>query len=138
MSGEKLIYCTGRACRGHALGFGVCHDGQDSVCCGLDTDVCSKHAARPQPTGVAATLAERGSRYGKFTDHADVTQRLKAVMQHPAANWAKLADDQKEALEMIAHKIGRILSGDNNYADSWHDIAGYASLVDNRLAGRVL
>lgn len=86
------------------------------------------------PSGIDATLAERGSRYGKFTDHAKITQRLKSEMiSHPG--WAKLACDQAEALDMIAHKIGRILCGDPNYADSWHDIAGYAKLVDDRLNG---
>ena len=34
---------------------------------------------------------------------------------------------------MIFHKIGRIVNGDPNYADSWHDIAGYAKLVEDRL-----
>lgn len=38
-----------------------------------------------------------------------------------------------EALEMIAHKIARICNGDPNYADNWVDIAGYATLVANRL-----
>jgi len=37
---------------------------------------------------------------------------------------------------MNAHKIGRILNGDPNWSDSWHDIAGYAQLVANRLNGR--
>lgn len=44
--------------------------------------------------------------------------------------------DQREALDMIFHKIGRIVCGDPNYADSWHDIAGYAKLVENRLNGK--
>jgi hypothetical protein len=46
-----------------------------------------------------------------------------------------LAADQQEALDMICHKIGRIVNGDPNYADSWVDIAGYATLVADRLAG---
>lgn len=29
---------------------------------------------------------------------------------------------------MIVHKIGRILNGGPNYADSWHNIAGYAAM----------
>lgn len=37
--------------------------------------------------------------------------------------------------EMIAHKIARILNGDPNYADNWHDIAGYATLIDLQLQG---
>jgi len=86
---------------------------------------------------IAGTLAERGSKYGSFVGHAKITQDLKSAMaRHPG--WAKLADDQKEALEMIAHKIGRVLNGDPNYADSWHDIAGYASLVDRRLNGQIV
>ena len=90
-------------------------------------------------TDVATTLAERGSRYGAFTGHSRVTQGLKDLMRNVDTNWAILEDDQKEALEMIAHKIGRILNkgGDPNYADSWHDIAGYAKLVDDRLNGKV-
>ena len=83
-------------------------------------------------TDIAATLSQRGSRYGAFETHAHITQDLKAVMVD-TRNWAVLADDQKEALEMIAHKIGRILNGDPNYDDSWIDIAGYAKLVADRL-----
>jgi hypothetical protein len=83
---------------------------------------------------ISDTLAERGKRYGDFPGHAHVTQQIKADMAaHPG--WHKLAPDQKEALDMIAHKIGRILNGDPNYAGSWHDIAGYATLVENRLNG---
>lgn len=74
---------------------------------------------------VEATLEERGKRYGDFESHAAITQKIKMVIQcNP--KWRDLAPDQKEALEMIAHKIGRILNGEPNYADSWHDIAGYA------------
>lgn len=75
-------------------------------------------------------LAERGSRYGEFKRHAKLTQQIKDVI---AESKAQLADDQLEALEMIAHKIGRILNGDPNYVDSWVDIAGYAKLVADRL-----
>lgn len=82
-------------------------------------------------------LEERGRRYGKFEDHAAVTQRLKDIMQgHANFRGTSLAPDQREALEMIAHKIGRILNGDPNYSDSWDDIAGYAKLVGDRLRKR--
>jgi hypothetical protein len=84
---------------------------------------------------IEKTLAERGTRYGAFTGHAEITQDIKKVL-HDSHNWYndKLAPDQKEALEMIAHKIGRILNGDPNYHDSWHDIVGYTKLVADRLA----
>jgi len=82
------------------------------------------------------TLAERGTRYGTFKGHAQVTQRLKAVLTaHVQEKGVALADDQAEALEMICHKMGRIVNGDPNYTDHWHDIAGYAMLVERRLKG---
>jgi hypothetical protein len=82
------------------------------------------------------TLAQRGRRYGLFTDHAEVTQMLKAVITTALNKRNKtLAPDQQEALDMICHKIGRIINGDPNYDDSWVDIAGYAKLVADRLRG---
>lgn len=78
------------------------------------------------------TLAERGSRYGSFVGHSEITQGIKRTMQ-AAPKWQALSDDQREALEMVAHKIGRILNGDPNYHDSWHDIIGYTKLVADRL-----
>lgn len=86
---------------------------------------------------IVETLKQRGDRYGPFKGHALITQSLKEVM-FDSGGWSRLSPSQKEALEMVAHKIGRILNGDPNYADSWHDIAGYASLVDKELEGNVL
>ena len=83
-------------------------------------------------SNVDKTLADRGARYGALMDNACTSQALKSVMRC-SANWHKLAPDQQEALEMIAHKVARALHGDPNYHDSWHDIAGYAQLVANRL-----
>jgi len=83
---------------------------------------------------IQTTLDERGKRYGEFKSHARITQDLKNVMNQ-TPKWDTLSESQREALEMIAHKIGRILNGDPNYADSWVDIAGYAQLVVNELGG---
>jgi hypothetical protein len=85
---------------------------------------------------ITQVLDERGKRYGKFTGHAEVTQMLKAVITAALSKRSKtLAADQQEALDMICHKIGRIINGDPDYADSWVDIAGYAQLVADRLEG---
>ena len=80
---------------------------------------------------IHSTLAERGDRYGDFVGHAVVTQNLKSAM-HGHPRWSAMPADVKEALEMIQHKIGRIINGDPMYADSWHDIIGYARLVEKR------
>jgi hypothetical protein len=89
-------------------------------------------------TEVNQILKERGSRYGAFITHAEVTQRLKVVAAEYLHRQGKeLSFDQQEALDMIFHKIGRIINGDPDYADSWVDIAGYAKLVADRLEGTV-
>lgn len=77
-------------------------------------------------------LQERGDRYGTFEANATTAQALKKVL-HMNENWHHLAYDQREALDMICHKMARIMNGDPNYVDSWDDIAGYATLVANRL-----
>lgn len=93
----------------------------------------------PNQSQIDAVLAERGNRYGTFVGHAKVTQSLKYVIERALVDRDKaLDDDQQEALDMICHKIGRIVNGDPNYADSWVDIAGYAKLVADRLEGRVV
>ena len=83
-------------------------------------------------SGIDGTLAERGTRYGEFKDHAEISQSLKSFMTR-CPGWGRLQPFQKEALDMIQHKIGRILNGDPNYHDSWHDIVGYAKLAADRV-----
>ena len=88
----------------------------------------------PLPPGHHADplLAARGARYGALIDNASISQALKAQMR-ACPKWAALDADMKEALEMVAHKISRILAGDPHYDDSWVDIAGYATRVADRL-----
>lgn len=86
------------------------------------------------PMGIDKTLDERGSRYGAFKDQAVLAQAIKATFMK-GRNWSILPDDSREALETIATKISRILHGDPEYADNWHDIMGYAKLVDDRING---
>lgn len=104
----------------------------------------SKLALRPgeviyQP--MAETLAERGSRYGSLRAQGLLAQRLKETMRahfkegKAQTAWDYLTPSQREALDNIATKISRIINGDPAYLDNWHDIAGYATLVENELKG---
>jgi hypothetical protein len=87
---------------------------------------------------VDATLDARAVEYGKFIEGAEVMQMLKRVVQAALNNRDKtLAHDQAEAMDMIIHKIGRIVNGNPDVVDHWLDIAGYAKLVADRLEGRV-
>ena len=78
-------------------------------------------------------LAERGARYGDFKTHARITQRLKSIININIKGRTGFNDYHLEALDMIAHKLGRIINGDPNYIDSWADIAGYAQLIVKEL-----
>jgi hypothetical protein len=78
------------------------------------------------------TLKERQSTHGSFEENAHYSQCLKHVM-HKAPNWEKLSPVQREALDMIALKLSRILTGDPTHKDAWHDLAGYATLAENEL-----
>ena len=91
-----------------------------------------------ETTDIDATLTERGGRYGLFIDHARISQSFKGFVRNShGEKWKEMSFDQQEALEMIFHKIARIINGDPDYADSWVDIAGYAKLVADRLQGTV-
>ena len=78
------------------------------------------------------TLDERGSRYGKFEDNADITQELVRVIER-APNYSKLTNQHVEAFHMIFYKISRAVCGDPNYVDNIHDIVGYAKLLEDFL-----
>lgn len=84
-------------------------------------------------TEIQTILSERGLTYGNFLRQSQITADLKGVMRAYIDWTEQLAPDQREALDMIAVKIARILNGDPNHADSWRDIEGYARLVANRL-----
>lgn len=77
-------------------------------------------------------LAEREKTHGDFRTHAAITDAIKYHM-HNSSKWSYLSPTQREALDMTAHKIGRILAGDPNLKDHWDDIAGYTTLVAREL-----
>lgn len=83
---------------------------------------------------IKGILQEREKTHGDFSENALVMQTLKAAA-HNSPNWAgnRLTVVQREAIDMIMHKAGRILAGNPNHLDHWQDIAGYAQLVADRI-----
>lgn len=82
---------------------------------------------------IKEVLEQRGNRYGEFLNQARISQAFKDTFHSGYTNYTNLSVDKREAIEMILHKIARILNGDPNYKDSWVDIAGYATLVAETL-----
>lgn len=86
-------------------------------------------------TDVRDTLEERGKTHGDYSNHAVVTQKIKAAMRfgkEMSGNTKPLLPHMQETIDMIAHKLGRIAAGDPDFKDHWHDIAGYATLTADR------
>jgi len=82
------------------------------------------------------TLAERGESYGSFADNSAVAVRIKeacwpTALENPKFLRLSYADRAVvlNALDMIAAKISRLVTGDPLHKDSWQDISGYAELV---------
>ena len=93
--------------------------------------------SQPKPPEVDSILDARETQYGSFMQSANIAVRLKGIMHNAIAQQdLHLMPDQILALDMIAVKISRILSGNPSYRDSWIDIAGYAQLVADRLGGK--
>ena len=81
---------------------------------------------------ISNLLGERQKSHGTYSEVSSICQAIKRTMRQ-SSGWDHLANEQAEALEMIAMKIARILSGNASFADHWEDIEGYARLVSNEL-----
>lgn len=81
---------------------------------------------------VENTLKER-SRYGSFENHSILSQKLKnsCNLHRSTIGCLPLPPELQESLDMILHKIARIMNGDCFYDDNWHDIQGYAKLAED-------
>ena len=78
-------------------------------------------------------LEEREKTHGDFSYQAVTSQALKEFIR---TSRKSLTNVQQEALEMIMHKIARILEGNPGVQDHWDDIAGYATLASREIAQR--
>lgn len=76
------------------------------------------------------TLQERGQRHGDFYLNSAIAQGIKASLRLDPPHFDELPPNVKEALHMIAHKMARIVAGDYTFTDHWHDIIGYARLIE--------
>lgn len=110
-------------------------------------DVQEKQAAIQQDTSgrnptTEELLAERGSQYGQFSNHARLTQTLEQLffqhmIQFNPEGAKKITPTMKEGLHMIFYKLGRIGNGNPENIDSWDDVAGYSKLVADDLREKV-
>jgi len=85
-----------------------------------------------------STITERGSVYGPYSINSDLCQAIKDLFR-VRPGYRSLLACERESLDMIFHKVSRIVVGAEHGApassrvDSWHDIAGYAKLSEDRV-----
>ena len=76
-------------------------------------------------------ISERNLVHGDYTVQATMTQDMKDTVRS-GPNYNTMSPSHREAVEMIAVKLARILCGNPNHRDHWDDIAGYARLASKR------
>lgn len=81
---------------------------------------------------VEHTLSERAKTSGEYSDVCRKAVDIQILMSK-TRNWSRMTPDQIIAIQMIALKLARIGCGDQNHADAWHDIAGYAILAERSI-----
>jgi hypothetical protein len=87
---------------------------------------------KPMNKTVDETLEQRGNNYGDYRDVAYAAQELKKTLRY-SKSWHSMEPYMQESLDMICNKMSRIVNGNPYYDDSWHDICGYATLVEKQL-----
>jgi hypothetical protein len=80
------------------------------------------------------TTDERKSRYGDWSDHAEVADELIMVLEKRPELWNKLPVWVRHTMRYILDKIARAFTGDPLYRDNPHDIQGYAFLWEERIS----
>lgn len=78
---------------------------------------------------IGEIITSRQATHGDFRDVSRVAQSTKDLWRAQGVNWSRLPPYMREGLDMVAHKVARILSGDFTYLDHWDDLAGYAARV---------
>ena len=131
-TGRKVIVSSAQLAIAGKLGLSA----KDFVKGGIEGGFLKYEDESETGTDVDETLDNRAQDYGKFIQGAEIMQMLKRIVHnYIEARGTKLAFDQREAIDMIIHKLGRIINGNPDKVDSWVDIAGYAKLVADRLEG---
>jgi len=79
---------------------------------------------------IEETLTERGKQHGDFNSHCDIERALRDILN---TYGTELDNTMYIGAGMLVHKLSRILNNGAKHADTWHDIAGYATLVEKHV-----
>lgn len=80
---------------------------------------------------IEKTIESRKNTHGSWQLGAKVAQDLKRTIKSHMTESGPHTDSVMEGIDRICMKLSRIAVGDATEPDHWHDIAGYATLVEN-------
>lgn len=95
-----------------------------------DGDACPRCVAKNPE--VEHTIKERSGKYGDWMQQGQLSDEIIAVLEK-GDSWNLMPGWMRQGYRMIAEKMARAATGDHMYADNLHDIAGYASITEERL-----
>lgn len=84
---------------------------------------------------LAGTPRRRLKSHGDFAESARISQGIKALLRS-GRRWARMSAAKREAAEMEAFKLARIVSGDPDHRDHWRDVSGYGHLGERDCKAR--
>lgn len=85
---------------------------------------------KPMADSIHQTLEDREKEYGDYAKKARLIQDLLNTINKPHHNVRLHDPAHMETIHMIFHKLARVLIGNEDNPDHWHDIAGYAMLSE--------
>jgi hypothetical protein len=86
---------------------------------------------------IEAVLAERQKTYGDFSEVAEAAVAAEGAFFSCAGDiYTYMPTSYVVAFRMILLKLARISKGAPHQADSWIDIAGYATLIAKTIQAR--
>lgn len=79
-------------------------------------------------------LEQRAKTHGDFTKNSELSQMFKKFVKE-FSKGKDMPYPIREGLDMILHKISRVICGNHLEPDHFRDIAGYATLITKYLEG---
>lgn len=81
-------------------------------------------------------LSTREKTHGEFEHNSLFIQDCKDIARANPAYWEHLPPTVRESIDMILHKLGRVIYGDYEFKDHWLDIQGYAQLIIDEIENK--
>jgi len=81
------------------------------------------------------TFKSRGETHGDYYQQCSLAEELKKAIRKHMPNPQFFRPTELHSLDLICTKISRIVTSTKRDPDHWHDIVGYATLIEREING---